>query len=272
VRLPNWVPTPRTRAMKAAVRELDSIIYRIIDEHVKADTDNGDLLSMLLQAQDDEGNPMPIAQVRDETLTLFLAGHETTSNALTWTWYLLSQHPDAAAKLAAEVEAVLGGRAPTLADLPRLKYTEMVIKEAMRLYPPVWILSRETTEAISLGGYGVPKGATVYVCPFITQRDPRFFEQPEAFIPERFADGSIDAGYAYLPFGGGPRVCIGNSFAQMASKIIVASVVQRARLSLEPEQVVKPQRLATLRPKFGLNMRVSRRREESALPAAGEPA
>ncbi len=267
LRTPNWLPTERNRAKQQAVKELDEILYGIINEHVKSGEDKGDLLSMLLQAEDDEGKPMPITQVRDEALTLFLAGHETTSNALTWTWYLLSQHPEVEAKLIEEVAAVLGNRAPTLQDLAQLEYTEMVISEAMRLYPPVWILTREPTEDVMLGDYLIKKDSTVYVSAFITQRDPRFFENPEEFKPERFAKDVVEAipDYAYFPFGGGPRICIGNSFAQMASKIIVATIVQHYHLSLEPKQVVTPQRLATLRPKFGLKMQLQQRKPTEIL-------
>ena len=144
----------------------------------------------------------------------------------------------------------------------------MVINAAMRLYPPVWILSRETTEAVTLGGYAIPKNATVYASAYITQRDARFFPQPDDFIPERFADSATEATYAYFPFGGGPRICIGNSFAQMASKIIVASVVQQVHLALDPDQVVTPQRLATLRPKFGMKMRLFQRERVEGLARA----
>ncbi|MEO8394310.1 MAG: cytochrome P450 [Chloroflexota bacterium] len=269
VRTPNWLPTQQNKAKQAAVKELDEILYGIINEHMNSSEDKGDLLSMLLQAKDEDGNPMPVTQVRDEALTLFLAGHETTSNALTWTWYLLSQHPEVEAKLVEEVVSVLGNRAPTLQDLAHLEYTEMVLKEAMRLYPPVWILSREPTEDVMLGDYLIKKSSTVYVSAYITQRDPRFFEEPEKFKPERFAEGAASIpDYAYFPFGGGPRICIGNSFAQMASKIIVATIVQHYHMSLEPNQKVAPQRLATLRPKFGLKMQLQQRKSTEVFEEA----
>jgi len=270
--VPDWLPTPRNIEKRRAVEELDKILMQIIEERRALAVDKGDLLSMLLLAVDEEnGVQMSNQQVRDEALTLFLAGHETTSNALTWTWYLLSQNPEIEAKVVDEVKTVLGGRLPTLKDLPQLQYTEMVFSEAMRLYPPVWILSRQATTDVEVGDYMMQKGSTVFLCALITQRDARYFEEPEKFIPERFAEEQKDRFLqdAYFPFGDGPRICIGNAFALMAAKIILATTVQRYHLSLVPGQEIVPQRLATLRPKYGLQMNAHARvRQDEFLPYA----
>ncbi len=208
-------------------------------------------------------------QLRDEMMTLFLAGHETTANALTWTWYLLSQHPAVEERLAAELDRVLGGRPPTPADLPNLPYTEMVVRESLRLYPPAPGFTREPTEDVTIGGFEVPKGSVVTVITYALHRDPRFFEDAETFNPDRFGPGWMDRipRYAYLPFGGGPRVCIGNGFAMMEARLLLATLAQRYRLVLEPGQTVVPVQLVTVRPKHGIRMRV---RARSAARAARE--
>jgi cytochrome P450 len=205
-------------------------------------------------------------QLRDEMMTLFLAGHETTANALTWTIYLLSEHPDAADRLARELDEVLEGRAPTPADLPKLIYTEMVVRESMRLYPPAPGFAREPIEDVTIGGYTVPRGSLVSVITTALHRDKRFFDDPDRFDPERFAPGWMDRipRYAYLPFGGGPRVCIGNHFALMEARLILATLAQRYRFTLAPGQVVTPIQLVTLRPKGGLRVMLEARRSVSA--------
>jgi cytochrome P450 len=259
--LPAWIPTPMEMRARRARRDLDQIIYGIINQRRATREDKGDLLSMLLLTEDEDGNRMTDLQARDEAVTLFLAGHETTANALNWTWYLLAQHPQVEAKLHQELDTVLAGQPPTLADLKRLPYTEMVIKESMRLYPPAWGFSREAIEDVEIGGYFVPKGSIVGVMSYFTHRDPRWWEEPEAFKPERFSpenEPNIPK-YAYLPFGAGPRICIGNAFAMMEAQLILATVASRFRLTLAPGQEVEMLPLITLNPKGGLPMTVKQR-------------
>jgi len=255
--LPTWVPTAENRRFNRAIHYLDTAIQGFIDSRRKSGEDSGDLLSMLLLARDeDDGGMMNDRQVRDEAITMFGAGHETTASALTWTWYLLSQHPEAAAKVRAELDAVLGGRAPELHDVPRLTYTEMVIKEAMRLFPPAWSVTRESVADAELGGYRIPKGHVILINTYGIHRDPRFFPDPERFDPERFSPENEKAipKYAYLPFGGGRRVCIGNAFALMEAKLVVATIAQRFDLALAPGQRVAPECVFTLRAKHGVRM------------------
>ena len=238
------------------------MVNRIIAARRATGEDRGDLLSMLLQAQDaDDGTRMTARQVRDEVMTLFLAGHETTAVTLSWTWYLLAQHPEADARLAAELGEVLGGRAPTVADLPRLTYAGMVVTEAMRLYPPAYGLGRQATRASELAGEPVAKGDIVVAPTWVVHRDARWFEAPEAFRPERWAGDLAQRlpRFAYFPFGGGPRQCIGNSFAQMEAVLILAAIAQRFRLSLVPGQRITPTPYVTLRPEPGIQMRLARR-------------
>jgi cytochrome P450 len=259
--LPTWIPTPREIRIRRATRALDEIIYGLIAQRRRTNEDYGDLLSMLLLAQDDEGKGMTDLQVRDEVVTLILAGHETTANALNFTWLLLAQNPDAEAKLHAELDAVLGGRAPTLADLKQLPYTEMVIKESMRLYPPAYSFGRMSIEDVTIAGYDLPANTDINIFTIFPHRDPRWWDQPERFIPERFtpeSEANIPR-YAYLPFGGGPRVCIGNSFAMMEARLMLATIAQRYQLRLPPGQQVRLDPLITLRPLGGLHMRVEER-------------
>lgn len=253
---PPWLPTPDELRARQAKRDLDAIIYAMIDERRATGKDKGDLLSMLLLARDEDGSTMTRQQARDEAVTLFLAGHETTANALNWTFYLLAKNPGAEARLHQELDTVLAGQPPTLADLERLPYTEMVIKEALRLYPPAWGFSREAIDDLNIGGYAIPKGSVVGVLPFITHRDSRWWKDPEKFDPERF-NTENEPGiqrYAYVPFGGGPRVCIGNAFAMMEARLILAAVASRYRLTLQPGQTVDMLPLITLNPKGGLPM------------------
>jgi cytochrome P450 len=259
--LPYWVPTSMNRELRKAVERLDQLIYGFINERRKSNADKGDLLSMLLMAQDDNATRMTDKQVRDEAMTLFGAGHETTAVALTWAWYLLSQHPEVEQKLLDELDLVLGGRTPMLTDLPKLQYTEMVVKEAMRLYPPAWGTVRENMEDLTLGGYALPKNSITILNFYGIHRDARFFENPNEFRPERFSpeNEKLIPKYAYTPFGGGPRVCIGNQFAMMEAKLILATLAPRFRFALAPGQVVKPERVFTLRPKYGMRMVVAER-------------
>jgi cytochrome P450 len=269
IAIPDWIPTSSNRRLAQASRRLDQLIQRFIDDRRASGEDKGDLLSMLLLARDEDGTgQMTDKQVRDEAMTLFGAGHETTAVALTWTWYLLSQHPEVEAKLHDELDAVLGGRKPTLEDLPHLPYTEKVIKEAMRLYPPAWGTSREPITDVEIGGYPIKKGQTIFINIYGVHRDARFFSDPGRFDPERFSPENEKQipHYAYLPFGGGPRVCIGNAFAMMEARLILATVAQQYRLKLAPGHQVAPQRVFTLRPKHGMKMIAVRR--EPALELA----
>jgi cytochrome P450 len=216
---------------------------------------------MLLRFRDEEGNSMSDKQLRDEVMTLLLAGHETTALALCWTWYLLSQHPDVEAKLLEELEEVLEDRAPTVDDLPRLRYAEMVIKESMRLYPPAWGISREAKEDCEMGGYHVPGGTQLLIVLWAMHRDPRYFENPEVFDPARWEDSFSKRvpKYAYLPFGAGPRLCIGSSFAVTDATLLLATIAKKFRLELVPGQQTIPQPSVTLRPNGGIRMVLEKR-------------
>ena len=237
-------------------------MHRIIAERRGSPADRGDLLSMLVHAQDaDDGSRMTAQQVRDEAMTMYLAGHETTAVALSWTWYLLAQHPDAEARLADELREVLGGRAPSVADLPRLTYTAMVVTESMRLYPPAYGIGRQAVRATEIAGHAIAPKDILVAPAWTVHRDRRWFEDPEVFRPERW-EGDLAQRlprFAYFPFGGGPRQCIGNSFAQMEAVLILATIAQRFRLSLVPGQRITPTPYVTLRPEPGIRMLVSLR-------------
>src|SRR5262249_40983593 len=234
--LPDWVPTPGNRRMRRSVRRLDQVVYRVIEARRKSGGDRGDLLSILLDAQDaDDGSRMTDQQVRDEVMTLFLAGHETTAVALSWTWYLLAQHPDVNARLVEEIDAALGGRAPTAADLPKLKYADMVVAESMRLYPPASGMGRQAPSASAGARDPVTPGLILILPTWVVHRDSRWFDDPEAFRPERWA-GDLARRlprFAYFPFGGGPRQSIGNAFATMEAVLLLATIAQRFRLEIE---------------------------------------
>jgi cytochrome P450 len=260
LRLPSWLPTRRNRREKRALARLDELLNSFIAAHRASSEQPADLLSMLLAATDeDSGSRMSDRQLHEEMMTLFLAGHETTAMALTWTWYLLSQHPEVEERLVRELSRVLGGRAPTVADLPQLPYTDMVVREALRLYPPAAGFAREPIEDVHIGGYDVPKGSLVTVNTFALHHDPRFFDEPERFNPDRFSAGWEERipRYAFLPFGGGPRVCIGNGFAMMEARLILATMVPRCQLTLEPGQDIVPMQLVTVRPKHGIRMKMT---------------
>jgi cytochrome P450 len=251
------LPLPSNRRFARAVARLDALVYRLIAKRRREGRDAGDLLSMLLLAQDEEGGEgMTDRQLRDEVMTLLLAGHETTSNALTWTWYLLSQNPEAQQRWREELATVLGGRTPTVDDLPALRYTEMVMAESMRLFPPAWGVGRRCLLDLVLGGYPMPAGAIISMSPYVVHRDERFWPDPERFDPERFTPELRAARprFAYFPFGGGARSCIGEPFAWMEGILILATVGQRWRLTLAPGQRVEPQPLITLRPRYGMRM------------------
>ena len=254
------------RRFQENLQVLDRLIYQLIQERRASGQDHGDLLSMLLQAQDeeaaDEAAGMTDKQVRDEALTLFIAGHETTANALSWTFYLLAQHPEVEAKLHQELDAVLGppedgqGRLPTLADLERLPYARQVLEESMRLFPPAWIIGREAVGPDTVGGCPVQPGQVFFMSQYVTHHDPRFWPEPERFIPERFEPAEVKKRpkFAYFPFGGGPRLCVGEPFARMEAHLILATIAHRYRLELVPGAVVRPLARVTLRPAHGLPM------------------
>jgi cytochrome P450 len=252
------LPLPHIRRLDKARTRLDTTIYGLIRERRKSEQDTGDLLSMLLFAQDEEkdGAKMTDQQVRDEALTLFLAGHETTANALTWSWYLLSQHPEIEQRLHEEIDSVLGNRPPELADVPNLRYTEMILSEALRLYPPAWAIGRMATGPFTLGNTEVPAKSICILSPYLIHRDPRWFPDPEKFDPERWTPEARESRpkFSYFPFGGGARICIGERFAWMEGVIVMAAIAQKWRLRLAPGQSVEPLPLITLRVKGGLRM------------------
>lgn len=253
-KLPHQVPTPNNTRYRRALKDLEGIVYSLIEGRRK-DEGGEDLLSMLLEARDEEtGEGMGGVQLRDEVMTLLIAGNETTAVALSWAWYLLSGHPEVNQRLHEELDAVLGGRAPTFEDLPRLPYTTAVLKEAMRLYPPAWIFSRRPIEDDEIGGYQVPAGTTVLISPYVTHRNPAYWEEPETFDPERFEEGRSEGRLelAYLPFGGGPRKCIGDRFALTEGVLVLATVAQRYHLRLVSGRKIAPEPLVTLRPKGGV--------------------
>jgi len=259
--LDNRLPTPGHRQFYRSVGEIDQIIYRIIAERRTSASDKGDLLSMLLEAQDEDGSQMTDAQLRDEVITLFLAGHETTALALSWTWFLLASNKDVEAKFHAELDSVLGGRLPALSDLQQLRYTEMIAKETMRLYPPAFGLGREAIEECEIGGYRVPRKTQIFTFQWATQRDPRFFDQPDEFIPDRWTPGFIEQlpKFAYFPFGGGPRFCIGNYFAMMEMILLMATIGRRYKLELAPDAKVELYPAMSLRPKTGVRVVINQR-------------
>jgi cytochrome P450 len=252
------LPIPGVMRFRRARKRLDKVVYRMIEARRRSGTDGGDLLSMLLASRDEEADHMGMTneQLRDEVLTIFLAGYETVANALSWTWLLLGQNPDAEAKLHAEIDAVLGGRLPTLEDLPQLRYAEMVIAESMRLYPPAWAMGRQATCDVEIGPYKLPAGTFIFFSQYIIQRNADFFTDPLRFDPERFTP-ERKAGrprFAYFPFGGGSRQCIGESFAWMEAILSLVTLAQRWRLRLVPDQKVGVQPKITLRPKYPIRV------------------
>ena len=257
------LPLPQNKRFQIAKDRLDATIYRMIDERRQTGEDRGDLLSMLLLAQDEEGDGkgMTDQQVRDEALTIFLAGHETTANALTWTWYLLSQHPDVEAKLHEELYRVLeNNRLPTFEDVPNLRYTEMVLAESMRLYPPAWAIGRLAVNDYEVGGYLIPAGSLVLLSPYVMHRDERFYSDPKRFDPERWTPEARESRptYSYFPFGGGPRRCIGEGFAWMEGILLIATLARKWRMRLVPGHPVETRPVITLRPRHGMRMALNR--------------
>jgi len=259
--LPPWLPLPDNLRFRRALRDLDRVVYRVIEGRRAATDAPDDLLSLLLHARDEgSGARMDDRQLRDEVMTILLAGHETTAVALTWSWYLLSRHPEVRRRLQAELSAVLGDRPPTVEDLAHLPYTHMVVQEAMRLYPPAWVISRVPLADDAVDGFRLPAGEVVFLSPYVTHRHPAFWENPEGFDPERFAP-ERSAGrprFAYFPFGGGPRLCIGNSFALQEAQLILATIARQYQLDLVPGHPVALHPLITLRPRYGMPMTVRR--------------
>jgi cytochrome P450 len=256
---PIWVPTRINRRFRKASRMLDALILDVIAKRRRGEGgERDDLLSLLVRARDEDGGSMTDAQVRDEAVTLFVAGHETTALALSYALYLLATHPDRAARLSEELDRVLGGRSPTLADLESLTFTEAVVLESMRLYPPAWVVAREALTPVEIGGYHFPKGAQFVMSPWVVQRDPKTFDEPEAFRPERW-EGDLARRlprFAYFPFGGGPRVCIGNRFAMMEAKLVLAVAAQRFRFEATPETNLTLLPSVTLRPRHGVRLKL----------------
>jgi len=259
--LDNRLPTPGHFRFNRAVREIDRVVYHIIAGRRASGEDTGDLLSMLLRAQDEDGTQMTDRQLRDEVMTLFIAGHETTALTLTWAWYLLAQNPEAEKKLHAELEEVLGGRAPSVDDLPRLRYCEWVVKESMRLYPPAWGVGREAVRDCEVGGYRIPEGMQIFTFQWVVQRDARWYDEPESFRPERWREevAARLPKFAYFPFGGGPRQCIGNSFATMEAVLVLSTIARRFRLRLADSHAVELLPAMSLRPKGGVWLKLERR-------------
>lgn len=262
--LPVSLPTPRNRRFRRAADVLENTLRTIIAERRRTGEDAEDLLSMLMNARDDEtGESMSDDQLRDEAMTIFLAGHETTANALAWAFHLLSTHPDVERRLRAELTAVLGGRSPTMDDLGDLPYLQQVVKEALRLYPPAWSIGRRAVNEDVIDGYRIDAGSLVLLSPWVTHRHPGFWPNPEGFDPDRFAPGAEKTRprYAYFPFGGGPRLCIGNNFALMEAQLVLATILPRVSAALVPGHPVVPQPLITLRPAHGLRMTLHRASE-----------
>ncbi len=256
--LPEWVPTAANRRLRRAKRTLDDLVLGIIDQRRRSGIERDDLLGLLMSARDEEtGQAMTDRQLRDEVMTLLLAGHETTANALAFTWYLLARHPEAAGKLRRELAEALGGRSPTVDDLPQLPYTKMVIEESMRLLPPAWIVERRAIAEDTVGGVRIPAGCVVMASAWVTHRHPGFWEDPERFDPERFRPGTkLSHRFAYFPFGAGPRVCIGGGFAMLEARLVLATLAQHVDLTTVSDQDLELDPNITLRPRHGLRMRL----------------
>src|SRR5216683_820524 len=268
--VPHWLPTAANFRMKKEIAQIEKILYRIIGERRASGRDAGDLLSMLLSARDEDGSRMTDRQLRDEAITLFLAGHETTASTLSWTWWLLAQNPRVEAKLHAELDAVLGDRAPTLDDLARLCYTGHVITESLRLYPAAWGIARLAVEDHEIAGYPVTKGMGVAMAQWVVHRDPRWYDAPEEFRPERWEDDLLKRlpRFAYFPFGGGPRQCIGNTFALMEATLILATIARKFRLRLVSNHPVVPLASITLRPRHGVRVTLESREKKEAVSSS----
>ncbi|MEM6255643.1 MAG: cytochrome P450 [Cyanobacteria bacterium P01_D01_bin.156] len=260
--MPDWVPTASNLRFRRVAKRMQNLITSIVQQRrASKEEDTVDLLSMLLQARDEDGQPMSDQQLQSEIMTLLIAGHETTANALTWALYLLAQHPDIEEQLATELHTVLAGRSPTVDDYPRLAFTTQVVKETLRLYPPAWAIGRTVAKPCEVGGVELKPGSFVFMSPWIVQRDPRYFEQPDSFIPQRWSDGFEKQlpTFAYFPFGGGPRVCIGQAFAMMELVLVLATICQQFRFDLVNDKPVELWGAFTLRPRHGIQMALVKR-------------
>jgi cytochrome P450 len=258
------LPSPTMRRYHRVESDLNRVIAEVIAERRAAGATGDDLLSLLLRARED-GAGMTDEQVRDEALTLFLAGHETTAIALTWTWWLLARNQDAERSFHAELDAVLGDRAPSVIDLPHLPYTQAVISESIRLRPPAWAMGRTGVAGHRANGYPIGEGSTVVISPWLLHHDPRWWPNPEAFLPERWlAEDPKRPRYAFIPFGGGPRVCIGEPFARLEAAMLLATIARRWRFASRDDRESDLQAVITLRPRGGLPMRALRRRTDGS--------
>lgn len=259
---PLWVPTPANRRFNKLMRQQNQTIQSMIDQRRNASESRPDLLSMLMEAKDEEtGEGMTDLQLRDEVITIFSAGHETSANGLTWTLYLLSQHPDIRARMEQEVDDVLRGKKPGVEDVRRLPYVHQVIQESLRLYPPAWAIGREAIGPDEIDGYPIRKKYQMLMSSYALHRNPRYWKDPETFDPDRFLPEKVKERhrFAYLPFGGGPRFCIGNNFALMEMQLVLAMITQQFRLELLPDHPIKMEPVITLRPMYGMKMSLKTR-------------
>jgi cytochrome P450 len=262
VRVPVWFPSPANLRLKRHIRRLDGILQELIQQRRASSVAGGDFLSLLIRARDEgDGSGLSDKQLRDEVMTMFLAGHDTTANALAWTWWLLGQHREVQQRLRGEIASVLGNREATPADIPRLPLCENILRESMRLYPPAYVVGRNALEDCTIGNYFIRKGTNVLMSSWVVHRDSRWYDQPDEFLPDRWADGLLSRipKYAYFPFGGGPRVCIGNTFAMLEGVLILATMVQQLELSAVTQPPVKLLPAITLKPAHPLEMKVTRR-------------
>lgn len=269
VLIPDWVPLPSNRRYLKAIAEIDGVVNRLIQERRQNGIEGRtDYLSSLMASQDANGQPLPDKQIRDEAVTVLLAGHETTALAMTWALYLLARHPDIQAEVTAEIASVLGERDASSADVPELKLTQAVVMETMRLYPPGWMFGREATEDCEIKGYHCPKGTQILIAPWVLHRDPRYYETPDAFRPERWLDGLAQRlpRYAFLPFGGGPRICIGNSLAMLETTLSLATILQSGAIEWRGDRPVEPYPSATLIPQGGVHVAFRREKARHAGP------
>ena len=268
VQVPDWIPTPVNWRFRRALNEVDRVVYQIIARHREAEekgNPENDLLAMLMRARDPEsGAALGDTQLRNETITFLLAGHETTANALTWTFHLISQHPEVERLLVEEIRSVLGDRTPTLEDIPKLAYARRVIQESMRLYPPIWIIERRAIADDDIGGFHIPAGSAVVISPYSMHRHPAFWKRPEEFDPARFEERSPTA---YIPFGAGPRFCIGNEFAMLEAMLITVMVMRKFHLRMVPGHPVEPMPDITLRSKHGMMMTLHPRQAKPDVPS-----
>ena len=262
VSFPLWVPTPANIRVRRAIKKFDNAMYELIDERRDSGVVRDDLLSMFLDARfEDTGEAMTNQQLRDELMTMVIAGHETTAMSIAWSCYLLSRNPLTLERLNAEVDTVLGQRLPTTDDLAHLNYTKMVVLEAMRLYPPFWTMSRTAVQDDEIGGYSIPAGSTIMLCPYVVHRSAAYWDNPEGFDPERFSKERSQGrpNFAHFPFGGGPRACIGRNFAMMEATLLLAMIAQRYSLHVLPGHPVEPKAMISLRPRDGIKMTLHRR-------------